>query len=281
MSIRPVIDEQQNGLLSALPRVAWDSLRPHLTLVSMPNGRLIGNPNGDMSSAYFPLTCSISLLAELDDGTTLEVATIGHEGMLGVSALIGAASTPTRALVKFPGFAYRIKATLLQSEFDRSILLRRSLLSYVQALVLQLGQSAACYRRHTVMQQFCRYVLTNLDSSPSSSAMPMTHQSIAHMLGVRRESITTIIGKLQKLGFIRCSRGQLSVLDRPALEAHACECYDVIRTAFERMGAQNRDQRGEQRFAGFAAPGESTRSQPSGSRTRRDYVASHAAEHGV
>jgi CRP-like cAMP-binding protein len=147
---------------------------------------------------------------------------------------MGGASTPSRAVVQSAGHAYRLEGERLQSEFKRGTELQHLLLRYTQALITQMSQTAVCNRHHTVEQQLCRWLLMSLDRLPSSELV-MTQELIANMLGVRREGVTEAAGRLQKLGLIRYSRGHIEVLDRPALNAHACECYALVKKEYDRL----------------------------------------------
>ena len=226
---------RENQLLAALPPTEWDRLRPHLDLVSLSFGRELNDASGEMRHAYFPVSCSVSLVAMSADGSTADIATVGHKGMVGVTAFMGGGSMFGCALVRTAGYAYRIKASQLQSEFHNMRALRHFLLLYTQALLTQIGQVAVCNRRHSVQQQLCRCLLGMLDRPQSSNQLAMTQESIANMLGVRREAVTEAAGKLQQADTIRYSRGKITVLDRAALEAQVCECYQMIKTEFDRL----------------------------------------------
>jgi CRP-like cAMP-binding protein len=147
---------------------------------------------------------------------------------------MGGESTPSRAIVQSAGQAFRVAGKLLKEEFARAGPVQHVLLRYTQALITQMSQTAVCNRHHSVEQQLCRWLLMSLDRL-ATNELTMTQELIANMLGVRREGVTESAGKLQKLGLIEYSRGHIKVLDRPALEAHACECYQVVKTEFERL----------------------------------------------
>ena len=147
---------------------------------------------------------------------------------------MGGETTPSRGIVQSAGFAYRLSGKNLKTEFFRGGVLQRLLLRYTQALITQMSQTAVCNRHHSVEQQLCRWLLLSLDRLPSNELV-MTQELIANMLGVRREGVTESAGKLQKLGLIHYSRGRITVLDRPALERHACECYAVVKKEFDRL----------------------------------------------
>ena len=127
-----------------------------------------------------------------------------------------------------------MKGPVLKAEFNRAFELQHVLLRYTQALITQMSQTAVCNRHHSVDQQLCRWLLLSLDRLTSNN-LCMTQELIANMLGVRREGVTEAAGKLQDAGLIHYSRGHITVTDRPGLEARTCECYQVVRTEFERL----------------------------------------------
>jgi CRP-like cAMP-binding protein len=159
---------------------------------------------------------------------------VGNEGVVGISLFMGGDTTPSSAVVQTAGHAYRLERRLLKQEFNRGGLLHRVLLRYTQALMTQMNQTAACNRHHSVEQQLCRWLLLTLDRLPSSELV-MTQDLVASMLGVRREGITEAAGNLQRGGLIRYRRGHISVLERPGLEAAACECYAVVKKELGRL----------------------------------------------
>src|ERR1700675_3170326 len=141
---------------------------------------------------------------------------------------------PNRAVVQSAGYAYQLKGQLLKEEFNRGGDLQHLLLRYTQALITQMSQTAVCNRHHSVDQQLSRWLLLSLDRLLTNE-LAMTQELIANMLGVRREGVTEAAGKLQTRGLIRYSRGHITVLDRPALEAEVCECYPVVKKEYERL----------------------------------------------
>ena len=225
---------QQNYLLAALPAEEWERLQPQLELRPMPLGHVLYESGDTMRHVYFPTNSIISLLYVMADGSSAEIAIVGKEGIVGISLFMGGETTPSRAIVQSAGNAYRMLGMSLKEEFFRAGPLQRILLRYTQALITQMSQTAVCNRHHSVDQQLCRWLLMSLDRLESHE-LQMTQELIANMLGVRREGVTESAGKLQKLGLINYSRGHIEVLDRLALEAHACECYAVVKKEFDRL----------------------------------------------
>lgn len=224
----------QNHILAALPTAEFERLAPHLELVPMPLGETLYEPGEQLQHVYFPTTAIVSMRYVLESGSSAEVAGVGNEGVLGISLFMGGDTTPSSAVVQTGGHGYRLQALLLKEEFNRAGLMQRLLLRYTQALLTQMSQTAACNRHHSVEQQLCRWLLLTLDRLPSNELV-MTQELVASALGVRRESITEVAGKLQRGGFVRYRRGHITVLERSGLEAGACECYAVVKKEFARL----------------------------------------------
>jgi len=227
-------DPRQNHLLAALPEDERARIFPHLELVPMPLGQTLYEPGIQMRHVCFPTTCIVSLLYVMEDGASAEIAVVGNEGIVGVSLFMGGETTTSRAVVQSGGHAYRLKGQLLKDAFFRAGPMQRLLLRYTQALLTQMAQTAVCNRHHSVDQQLCRWLLLSLDRLPSNE-LTMTQQLIANMLGVRREGVTEAAGRLQRAGLIDYSRGKITVVDRPALQARVCECYAVVKKEFDRL----------------------------------------------
>jgi len=225
---------RQNHLLDALPAGDYERFASHLELIPLGLGDVLYEPGYKLPYVYFPTTSIVSLLYVLEDGASAEIAIVGNEGLLGISLFMGGDTTPSRAVVQSAGHGYRLKAELLKNEFDRFGPTMHLLLRYTQALLTQMAQTAVCNRHHSVDQQLCRWLLLSLDRL-ASNELSMTQELIANMLGVRREGVTEAAGKLQDAGLIQYRRGKITVIDRPALEARSCECYQVVRTECDRL----------------------------------------------
>jgi len=225
---------RQNRLLRALPLADYESLRPHLESTPMELGAVLYESGSQLRHVYFPTTCIVSLLYVMLDGSSAEIAVVGNEGIVGVALFMGGETTPSRAIVQSAGHAFRLRADYLKQEFKRAMSLQHLLLHYTQALLTQMAQTAVCNRHHSVDQQLCRWLLLSLDRLPSNK-LTMTQELIANMLGVRREGVTEAAGQLQRSGLISYKRGQITVLDRPGLEAQCCECYRVVKKEFDRL----------------------------------------------
>lgn len=225
---------RKNRLLAGLPLEEYERLLPDLKPVPLPLGWTL-HCSGDQERYLYFLTMGIVSKSHVTaNGTSTEFAVTGSEGVIGVAQVLGGESMLSRAVVLSAGFAYRLGAELLKSELKHHGQLLRLLLRYIQALIAQTGQIAACNRHHSVEQQLCRYILSSLDRLPSND-LTLTQELIADSLGVRRSSITSAAGKLQQAGLIHYSRGHITVLDRPSLETQACECYAVLKREYDRL----------------------------------------------
>ena len=224
----------QNHLLGAMPAYAYERVAAQLELVPLGLGDVLYEPGVQLRYVYFPTTAIVSLLYVMENGSSAEIAIVGNEGILGISLFMGGETTPSRAVVQSAGFGYRLKAQFLKNEFGRFGPFLHLLLRYTQALITEMAQTAACNRHHSIEQQLCRWLLLTLDRLPSNELI-MTQELVASVLGVRREGITEIAGKLQRAGLIRYRRGHIAVLERSGLEAGACECYAVLKKELGRL----------------------------------------------
>ena len=224
----------QNDLLAILPVDELERIHHHLELVPLPLGEVIYESGGKLSHLYFPTTAIVSLLYVTEDGASAEISIVGNEGVVGVAIFMGGGTMPNMAVVQSAGYAYRLKAQLLQQEFNRSLPMRHLLLRYTQALLTQMAQTAVCNRHHSIEQQLCRWLLLSFDRLPSDELV-MTQELISNMLGVRREGITDAARKLQSAGLIEYCRGHITLLDRQGLEDNVCECYSVVKREYDRL----------------------------------------------
>jgi CRP-like cAMP-binding protein len=223
---------RQNRLLAALPAGDYERLLPHLEPVPLPPGCTVHGAGDREDYLYFLTAGIVSRFGVTASGASKEFAVAGSEGVIGVASFLGGESTPTRTVVLSPGHAFRLGADVLESELEHDGPLPRLLLRYTRALIAQIGQIAACSRHHSLEQRLCRWILSCLDRLPSNE-LAMTQELIARMLGVRREGVTEAAGRLHEAGLIQYHRGTIVVLDRPLLEARACECYAVVKRAYD------------------------------------------------
>jgi CRP-like cAMP-binding protein len=228
----PVVGAPQNKLLAALPVFDWDRVKRYLSVLEAPAGKTVCEMDSRLDFAYFPTTSIISVRHVTDDGASTEVATIGNEGLVGVTPIMGRAMTMNRMVVQNGGQVCRLKREILQEEFSRGGAMQHLLLRYTLALLTQISQMAVCNQRHSIDQQVCRWLLMSLDRL-ASDELTMTHEMLANTLGVRREGITEAAHKLQSAGFIVYRRGRITVLDRIGVEACCCECCRVMRREYD------------------------------------------------
>jgi CRP-like cAMP-binding protein len=224
----------ENRLLADLPSDEYDRLLTHLQKVSLPLKDILYEANGPIPHVFFPLHGVVSLVIVVDGDVGLEVGTIGNEGMVGTPVFLGSDSSPTRAISQVPGEALRMETTVFQEEMRRGGPLYGLVQRYTQAMINQISQSTVCNHRHSVQKRMCRWLLLSHDRV-GLDEFPLTHEFLAQMLGVRRPTVTAVASTLQKDGLISYRRGKISVLDRKALEAASCECYEVVAKELERL----------------------------------------------
>ena len=224
----------QNHILAALSEEERERLSDELKLIQMPPGQIIYDSGTHLGDVIFPITSIVSLQYETDDGSLLEVAMVGNEGIVGVALFMGGETTVSRAIVQSAGHGYQLKGGILKSEFHRAGLMQRLLLRYTFALLAEIAQTLVCNRHHSADQQLCRWLLLRYDRL-SSCELFITQEKIANLLGMRRGLISEILGILHTAGLIRLNRGNLVILDRAVLEGRVCECYALIKGRLDNL----------------------------------------------
>jgi CRP-like cAMP-binding protein len=224
----------KNRLLAALPSKILDELYPDLHAVSLAQRQILYTPGAPIEHVYFFETGVASVLTNMADGGAIEVGMIGAEGIVGVSALLGAAMSSHQTIVQVPGTALRMKAARFKAAFDQLAAVRRLALGFVDALLNLSGQTAACNRLHSLEQRCARWLLMASDRIGSDN-MPMTHEFLSTMLGVRRAGVTVAAIELQRSGLIQYNRGHLTIADHDGLAGTACECYRVDHERFTQL----------------------------------------------
>jgi CRP-like cAMP-binding protein len=222
-----------NRLLGALAPGDFDALSAQLEPVSLPSKQTLSNPGAPIEHVYFPLEGMVSLVQPLQ-GAMIEVGIIGNEGFVGVPILLGAATSPLEAMVQIPGSALRIEASAFREEAAWRTSLSGLLLRYAQALHVQVSLSAACNGRHPLPERLARWLLMAHDRAPSDE-LPLSHEFLSMMLGVRRAGVTVALGTLKAPGLIHNTHGRVTIIDRHGLEAASCECYRVLTSEYERL----------------------------------------------
>jgi CRP-like cAMP-binding protein len=216
-----------NKLLSALPRSQLDQLAPHLSTKELPQGLVLLEAGEEFAQVYFPHSGMLSLLVVMSDGKGIEVATVGREGVVGAMAGLSLYRSLVRVVVQLPMAVTMIAASQFRKAVDGSAELRDLCLGYNEVLLQQARVTAACNAVHPVESRFCRWLLQSADRAESDTVQ-LTQEFLAEMLGVRRTSVTEVASNIQRLGAITYSRGVIHIVDRPALEGLACECYRTL-----------------------------------------------------
>ena len=218
-----------NSVLAALPSRTYEALGTGLESVKLNFGEVLYEPGQTIRYVYFPNDCLVSLLTLVDDRFALEVGLVGYDGMVGMPLTLGSAISPVRALVQGAGTVLRMKEDRFRREFRRSVPLQRELYRYLNALMAQITQTAACNRFHVVEARLARWLLMTYDRVRSDE-FRLTQEFLAHMLGVRRVGVTEAASALQRRKLIEYHRGMITILDHPGLEAAACTCYALVRS---------------------------------------------------
>lgn len=218
----------RNRILRALPEEEFARIVPHLESVPLEKDKIVYLSGDDIQYVYLPESGLLSLLSTTENGSTMEVAMVGNEGIVGVPVVLKNRVIPYEVTVRFASEVVRIKANVFQEEFEKGDTLHELVLQYINVMITQISQSSICNRFHTLEQTLTRWLLTVHDQIHSDT-LNLTQQVISHALGVPRTGVTVAAGALQRGGAIRYSRGKIVVLDRSLLEASSCECYRIIR----------------------------------------------------
>jgi CRP-like cAMP-binding protein len=227
----PLIDQARlahhNHLLLALPQDVLERISPHFEPTELLRGTVLYEAGAQIKYTYFPINSIISLFYVTADGNSVQTAMVGLEGMVGISPFMGCPTSPCTAVMQSTGLVLKIRSSILAPEFEHNPKSTQLLLRYIQSSFIQLAHAAVCNRHHTIEDQLCRWLLMTLDRQPSNEIL-ITHELLANLIGSRREGVTEAAGNLQRLGIITYRRGHITVVDRPALERHVCECYEAV-----------------------------------------------------
>ncbi len=217
-----------NSLLAVLPRREFENIVPELEHQQVESGKTLCESGEKADYIYFPTSCLISLNYESDNGTSISIATIGRNGIVGTGVAMGNVRSPDRAIVQYNGCVYRMKAASVENELAECGDFQALLMTYTQALMTKISQNAICNRLHRIDQQVCR-VLLEFSDELRTDVLKMTHDLIAGILGVRRESVSLAAGNLQKRQLITATRGEIRITNQEGLLSAACECYSVAK----------------------------------------------------
>lgn len=221
-----------NRILAALPEEEYQRLSPVEEVLLSP-GELLYRANEPIEHVYFPTGAAISIVSIMENGSSTEICLVGREGMVGLPIILGDNVSPHPAIVQIGNNAIKISATTIEQEFIRESELRRLLLLYTKARLTKIGQLAACNCQHVIEERLARWLLSVSNCLDRDEFM-VTQEAIANVLGVRRSGVTVAATMLQREGIVRYSRGQMTILNREALEEISCECYQLIENEFTR-----------------------------------------------
>jgi CRP-like cAMP-binding protein len=225
----------KNQILASLPKAELRALESHLVAVDLPRRFVLNEASEKIAFGYFLESGLASVVVILENGNTVEVSVVGHEGMVGIPVLLETGRIPCQTFMQMAGAGYRIKASILKENFDQSPQLRKMLMCYLQLHLVQASQTAACNRMHEVEERMARWLLICQDRVDSQD-ISLTHEFLAQMLGSRRSSVTIAAGVLHRAGLIDYSRGHVKILDHEGLKRTACECYRAIHDEQVRLG---------------------------------------------
>lgn len=227
-------DAAENHLLAVLPRKERLHLLSGCEQVELVFGTVLSTPGEKIQHVYFPTNSFISLMTRVDAHSSLEVALVGSEGMYGIPLMLGVDVSSLHAVVQGAGPAWRMEAELFYRELAASNVLQQCLNRYIYVLISQLAQTAACTRFHVVEERLARWLLMTRDRAHSTE-FHLTHEYLAHMLGVRRVGVTKAAGSLQKKKLISYRRGEVKINDIQGLEAASCKCYHIDQEIYKRI----------------------------------------------
>ena len=225
---------EKNRLLEALASAEPAQIGAHLEPVCLHAHEVLAYPDEPLAHVYFPCDAVVTLLVPMEDGAAVEGATIGNEGLVGLGVFLGDAAPNEEMVVQIPGEAVRMRAADFRRAVARSGQMQTQLQRYTLALINQLGRTAGCNRLHSVDKRCARWLMMSRDRV-GRDTFPLTHESLAGTLGVRRASVTEAAGTLQRAGIIDYHRGCITIRDSAGLEAAACEDYQLSREAYDRL----------------------------------------------
>ena len=231
----PISTDNSNLLLAALPQNEYTRIVPRLDVIPLKLKDFLHKSGDPVRYVYFPAGGFCSELTVLQDGTMVEVATVGREGMVGISAVMDGGPVPSTVMVQAAGdICYRMTAEDFRREMERRETFHDLVTHFAQAMVGFIMQSTACNAVHTVEQRLARWLLMAQDRIGHND-FPLTQEFVAMMLGVSRPTVTVVAGTLQKAGLITYRRGHVTIVDREALEQASCECYRVATELLRRV----------------------------------------------
>lgn len=224
----------KNRLLRALDARDLDQLQPHLEAVPLPRGTVLLRPHEPIAHVHFLESGLSSDVAMTGEERPVECGLAGYDGLVGLPVLLGTDSGIHESIMQVGGHGHRIASSELVRAMDESASLRHLLLRFVHVFTSQSAQSAACNARHSIERRLAKWLLLSHDRM-EDDRVPLTHDYLALMLGVRRAGVTVALHELEGERLVRATRGQIVILDRPRLEARSCVCYRIVRHEAERV----------------------------------------------
>ena len=215
-----------NLMIHQLKIEKYQKLEPYFELNCLEDDQQIFGPHEAIQFVYFPVSAIISMQIDIADGSSAEIVLIGKEGMVG-SGVMGGNQNFSRAKVRFSGFAYKLPLSVFQSELAQDPAFLNIWMATTRQMILQIAMPTVCSSKHSNEQQIVRWIMNTLDKT-QGNVLQITHQEIADILGISRESVTLTAGKLSQEGLIEISRGKLAVLNQPLLKTRTCDCYRVM-----------------------------------------------------
>ncbi|HEX8611745.1 MAG TPA: Crp/Fnr family transcriptional regulator [Telluria sp.] len=225
---------RSNELLASLGPRAWAELAPALTRVHLPRKEVVGEREQEASHVYFPCGAVLSVLAYMQSGAAVEVGTIGKEGFFGLELLVGSTHWTETTVCQVEGDSLRMPARAFLEAVAGETPLRRITQRYLVAYLSNVSQSVACNRLHNIEERFARWVLMTHDRVDGDQFF-LTQEYIADMLGTHRPSVSLVAGAFQQAGYIKYSRGWMTILNRAGLEEASCECYEASARQFAKL----------------------------------------------
>lgn len=223
-----------NQLLKNLPNEEFERLLPDMEYISFELGQVLYQAEERIDYVYFPEHSMISIVANMVNGQSTEIGIIGYEGMTGLDVLMGANSTLNENMVQMQNGAFRVKTETIKKEFNHCGAFHDSVLIFARLFMLQVSQTAVCNRLHSVEERLARWLLMSRDRSATDD-LHLTQEFIAIMLGTNRATVTISAIMLQDIGYIKYSRGHITITDREGLEDFTCDCYKIVRKEYDRF----------------------------------------------
>lgn len=218
-----------NRLLAALPANELETLQPSLVPVTLESGQILYRSGDRIPFVYFPDSAVASLLSRMANEAVVEIGTIGNESVIGLGLALGNAVSLPETIIQVPGTARRMTPDVFLEALRNLPRLRQLVGRCTSAFITQVSQTAACNRLHVVEQRCARWLLLTHDRMGGENDVPLTHQFLSYMLGVRRAGVTEALGMLAVNGLVRAGKGRITIIDRPGLESASCECYAIVR----------------------------------------------------